>query len=225
MAEEIINKDIKWNSRLEEYFCESGEKCQSLSWLHKRAEEVFSQKAVFIELPVIILSTLNGAVSVGSTTMFGASDFASIGVGCVALLTAILGTIGSYFSFSRRAESHKIASLNYAKLYRFLSVEMSLPRNERMSPKELLKHTKVEYDRLSEISPLVPPPIIHLFRQRFSKLSGVAFPEECNGIHSIIPFEGDFPKSPPSHLQVAVINPPVLELSPAVSIKEEEGDR
>lgn len=181
-----IKKEIKWNDRLEEYFATTGEKAQSLGWLHKQSESYYSKRTVIIDLPVIVLSTLNGAVSVGSSSLFGDSGFASVGVGAVALVTAILSTIGSYFSWARRAEGHRIASLNYLKLYRFLNIEMSLPREERMRPKDLLKYVKTEYDRLAEISPLVPPPIINDFRKRFRELQGVAFPEETNGLHAII---------------------------------------
>lgn len=184
---EPITATISWNKRLEEYFAHTGEKAHCLSWIHRKAEELYSGRSVWIDLPVIILGTLNGAVSVGSDSLFGSTQYASIGVGVVALLTAILSTIGSYFAWARRAEGHRISALNYAKLYRFLSIEMSLPRHERMSPNDLLKYVKTEYDRLSEISPLVPPPIINLFREKFSdaKYDEISKPEDTNGLHAI----------------------------------------
>jgi hypothetical protein len=216
-AEQTYTTIISWNSRLEEYFAQTGEKASCLSWLHKKAEELYSNRSVVIDLPVIILSTLNGAVSVGSDSLFGGSQYASVGVGIVALLTAILSTIGSYFAWSRRAEGHRISALNYAKLYRFLSIEMSLPRPERMSPNDLLKYVKTEYDRLSEISPLVPPRIIDLFKQRFSnaKYDDISKPEDANGLHPIIVYtRSDItPLSTPSvHLQ---IRQPTITLSPS----------
>lgn len=187
------SKIIHWNPRLEEYFCHTGEKAHCLSWLHKKSEELYSGRTIFIDLPVIILGTLNGAISVGSNSLFGGSEYASVGVGAVALLTAILSTVGSYFSWSRRAEGHRISSLNYAKLYRFLSVEMALPRDERMTPTDLLKYVKTEYDRLSEISPLLPASVIELFKARFDKpeYEGISKPEDTNGLHPIIVFERD----------------------------------
>jgi hypothetical protein len=206
-ADQALTTTIHWNHRLEEYFCHTGEKAHCYSWLHKKAEELYSNRTVVIDLPVIILSTLNGAVSVGSDSLFGGSQFASIGVGIVALLTAILSTIGSYFAWARRAEGHRISALNYAKLYRFLSIEMSLPREERMSPNDLLKYVKTEYDRLSEISPLVPPSIIDLFRARFSdaKYADISRPEDTNGLHPIVVYtrETATPLPTPSiHLQI-----------------------
>ena len=176
---------IHWNSRLEEYFAQTGEKAHCLSWLHKKCEEYYTNRAVVIDLPVIVLGTLNGAASIGSSSLFGDDKFASVGVGIVALITAILSTIGSYFSWSRRSEGHKIASLNYSKLYRFLSIEMSLPRRERMTPNDLLKYVRVEYDRLSEVSPLLNPSIVNLFNKRFGELKDITLPEEANGLHPI----------------------------------------
>lgn len=187
MSDQAVTVSISWNKRLEEYFAHTGEKAHCLSWIHRKAEEMFSSRSVWIDLPVIILGTVNGAVSVGSNSLFGDAQFASVAVGGVALLTAILSTIGSYFAWQRRAEGHRISALNYAKLYRFLSIEMSLPRAERMSPNDLLKYVKTEYDRLSEISPLVPPSIITLFRNRFSdaKYDDISKPEDANGLHAI----------------------------------------
>jgi hypothetical protein len=198
MADEALTPNIQWQTNLEQYFAETGEKAHCFSWLHKRSEEFYSNKTVFIDLPVIVLSTLNGAVSVGSESLFGGSQYASVGIGVIALITAILSTVGSYFSWARRAEGHRISSLSYAKLYRFLNIEMSLPRSERMRPADLLKYVKTEYDRLSEISPLVPPAIIDMFKSRFSddKYKEISRPEETNGLHPIIIYKRTPPNSP-----------------------------
>lgn len=177
--------EINWNVKLEEYFASTGEKANCFTWLHKKAEEFYSASSIWIDLPVIILGVLNGATSIGSQSLFGDSQYASVGIGAVALLTSILNTIGSYFSWSRRAEAHKISSIQYAKLYRFISIQMSLPRNERLSPADLLKYVKEQYDRLSEISPLIPPKIIAEFKQRFKDVKDITMPEETNGLHAI----------------------------------------
>jgi hypothetical protein len=191
MAEET--RQVTWGHRLEEYFAQIGERAHCLSWLHGKSEELYSSRTAYIDLPVIIMGTLNGAISVGSDSLFGDSPYASVGVGVVALITAILTTVGTYFAWSKRAEGHRISSINYGKLYRFLSVEMSLPRAERMTPADLLKHVKSEYDRLAEISPLVPPVIIELFKARFGgeKYAEISKPEIANGLHAIEVYRAD----------------------------------
>jgi hypothetical protein len=205
MAEIEAKGLIKWNSRLEQYFSETAEKSNCFSWLHKRSEEYYSRRTVFVDLPVICLSVINGAISVGSDSLFGDAKFASVGIGAVALLTGILNAVGSYFSWSRRAEAHKQSSLQYAKLFRFLSIEMALPRDERMSPTDLLKYVRQEYDRYAETSPLIPIPIIELFRTRFTqdpKYAGIAFPEETNGLHSVVIYKDHTANPTPSQSPV-----------------------
>lgn len=185
MAE--INPNISWNTRLEAYFAQTGEKAHALAWLHKKSQERYSNMKNYTDLPVIVLGVLNGATSIGSTSLFGDSPYASVGVGIIALITAILSTISSYFKWAARAEAHKIASIQYSKLYRFLNVQCSLPRDERMKPSDLLKYTKDEYDRMVEIAPLVPPEIIAVFKYTFNKpkYKDISWPEETNGLEAI----------------------------------------
>lgn len=64
-------------------------------------------------------------------------------------------------------------------------IEMALPRDERMSPHDLLKYVKDQYDRLAEISPMVPTDIIEEFKTKFSKYTDVSKPEEANGLSKI----------------------------------------
>lgn len=191
MSEEI-SKSIAWNVRLEDYFASTGEKAHCLSYLHKRSEELYSKRRTLIDLPVIVFSGVLGFLSVGSSTMFvGASNISSIAVGVGSLFVSVLNTIGSYFQWAKRAEGHRIASIQYAKLYRFLNIEMSLPREERMSPHDLLKLTKETYDRLQEISPLIPPESINEFKTKFEseKYKDISKPEEANGLEKIIVFQ------------------------------------
>jgi hypothetical protein len=183
------SKVIHWNTNLEIFFTKTGERTLGLSVLHKKSEAYYSYLSNFINLPVIILGTLNGATSIGSSTLFGDSMYASVGIGCVALLTALLTTINSYFAWSRRAENHKISALYYGKLHRLLSVEMSLPRNERMDAQDLLKLVKNEFDRLHEISPLIPQTIIEKNRSLFEKYKDVCLPLEMNGLEKMVVFD------------------------------------
>lgn len=184
---EAPTKVIHWTTKLEEFFKEQAEKYYCYNWLHKKAEELYSHRTIFTDIPVIILGTLAGAVSVGSSSLFGNSEYSSVGIGAVVLMNSIISTISSYFGFARKAEGHRIASISYAKLHRFLAVELSLPRLERMSPADLLKMVQTETNRLSEISPLIPSKIVELFKKRFSdaKYDRIAKPSEANGLEEV----------------------------------------
>ena len=195
---EIIG-EVSWNERLEEYFASSGEKAHCLSLLHKQSESLYSYRRTFIELPVIVGSGLIGFLNAGSTSMFDDPKTSSIALGIGSLVVSILQTINTYFNWAKRAEGHRIASIQYGKLYRFLSVEMSLPRNERGSPTELLKSTKDTYDRLQEISPLLPPEVLNDFKRKYGNDKTISKPEEANGLEKIEVFtENPMRKQPSS---------------------------
>jgi hypothetical protein len=122
----------------------------------------------------------------------------SIALGIGSLFVGVINTIGSYFQWSKRAEGHRIAAIQYSKLYRFLNVEMSLPRQERMTPKELLKWTKDQYDRLQEISPIIPRDLIEKFKKDFDKpeYANISKPEEANGLEHIVIYGTETIQSP-----------------------------
>jgi hypothetical protein len=181
-------KEIQWTDDLEAYFASTGERASCLSWLHKKSESLYSKRRTYIDLPVIVLSSVIGFCTVGSTTLFaGNEQLASIVLGTSSLFVSVLNTTGSYFGWAKRAEGHRLSSIYYGKLYRFISVELTLPREERLTANEFLKYVKEQYDRLAETSPMVPSNIINMFRKRFhkDKYADVAKPEETNGLHKI----------------------------------------
>jgi hypothetical protein len=184
MSEEI-SPTIKWNTWLEEYFASTGEKAHCLSWCHKQAEALYSSRRNFIDIPSIVLSSVIGFLNAGSSSMFSDARASSIALGVGSLTVGVLQTVNTYFNWSKKAEGHRIAAIQYSKLYRFLNIEMSLPREERMSPHDLLKYTKDYYDRLQEISPLVPPETIKDFKKKFEKDTEISKPEEANGLEKI----------------------------------------
>lgn len=62
---------------------------------------------------------------------------------------------------------------------------MGLPREERQEPAVLLKLIRDEYDRLQEISPLLPPEIVKEFQTKFKEETDISKPEETNGLEQI----------------------------------------
>ena len=57
----------------------------------------------------IVLSTLIGASSIGSRSLFGESEIAPVVLGVMSIFVSLLNTLGTYFSWTRRAESHRIS--------------------------------------------------------------------------------------------------------------------
>jgi len=190
MEKEI--RQIHWSSQLEDLIAKEGEKCRGLAWLHQQASSLSQTRNNYIQLPVIVLSTLAGVGSTASSSLFeGYEKLSSIVIGLVSIGVGILNTLGGYFAFARKAEGHHIAYLHYSKLFSWISVELSLPRQERMSPDQMLKELRTAMERLAETTPLPPPNILQQFNKQFKDYKDVSKPHETNGLQKIIVYRNN----------------------------------
>lgn len=192
MSESDLAEKVSWTPLLEKYFSETAERAGCLSWLHQKSEGYYSKTKKWIELPAIVLSSVIGFGSVGSSSMFeNDTKLASIILGVMSLFVSVLQTTGSYFGWSKRAENHRLSAIHYSKLQRFISIEMKLPQAERMEPTAFLKMVKGEYDRLQEVSPLIPSHIVEEFKSKFNNenYKDISKPPECNGLEHVVVFE------------------------------------
>jgi hypothetical protein len=183
---------VEWSSQLEDILAAEGERCRGLAWLHTRAEILTGKYNSYVQVPVIILSTLAGTASVGSSTLFdGDTKTSSIAIGLVSIGVGILNTLGGFFAFAKRSEAHRIAQLSYGKLSSKITIELSLPRDERTSAESLLIHVRETMERLAETTPNCPAQIIDEFNKKFKHNHGVAMPNEVNGVHKISVYRAD----------------------------------
>jgi len=212
--ERQIQPPVGWHAALEDYFAGIGERANSLAWAHKQAESKYAAARAYIEVPCICLGVINGAVSVGSSSLFGDSPYASVGVGAVALITALLSTINSYYAFGKRQEGHRIASVQYGKLFRELAVVLSLPRAERTDPTTLLTSVRDQYDRLAESAPILPKDIIATYRSKFHTMRDIHHPEEFNGLTPILVYGRIHTDKETQHEpEASSVAPPLLSVS------------
>jgi hypothetical protein len=190
--DDTMQTGVSWNSQLERILSEEGERCLCFSWLHDRAEKKFTALHTYITIPSIILATLSGSASIGTSALINNSTVANIVIGVTTLSVGLLGTVSSFFAWAKRSESHRIATITYKKVYKFVLIELALPRTERMTAKDMLKVVRDETQRLEETCPKIPDDVIALFKNKFSTTTPeVTKPEITNGLHPIYVYPGD----------------------------------
>jgi len=177
--------EIHWNQQLEEILSREGERALCYSWLHNKSQARFAKLDTNIALPVIVLSTIAGTGSIASQSLFGGSQTANICIGVISLSVGVMNTVSNYFGFAKRSEAHRISATTYAKIHKFIVIELSLPRNERMKAKDMLKIIREQLERLNEISPQIPDIIIAQFNEKFHDQKDVSKPEITNGLDPI----------------------------------------
>jgi len=192
------DRDLSWSSSLETLIASEGERCRGLAWINQKAEIYYAHRANAIAIPVIVLSTLAGTASVGSSSLFqGDTQISSVVIGLVSIGVGILNTISSYFSWARKAEAHRIAYLSYSKLFSIIRVEMSLPRSERKQADQLLAQIRDGMERLAETTPSPPPSILDQFNIHFKdEDKSISRPIEVNGLQKVFIWkESSVPKN------------------------------
>jgi len=191
---------VNWNSQLTKLLAREGERIAGLRWLHERAERYCSIRNTWVALPVIILSTISGSASIGTD-----DPSLKIVIGTISLFVGVLNTVGAFFAYAKRQEAHRVSALQMAKLHRFIEIELSLPREERIAAKDILKIVRESVDRIGETAPSIPPPIIDLFQKKFHDTS-VAVPTIANGIDKVEIYE-DVATTPRPSVKVTIEKP------------------
>jgi hypothetical protein len=210
-----LGNNVTWTVVLEDYFAQTGEKANGLAIMHKRAESIFTRRKTYIDLPVIVGSGAVAFLNAGSSSLFADHQLAATALGVGSLVIGILNTVGTYFGWAKRAEGHRMSGIHYAKLYRFINVELHLPREQRMQPGDFLKFVKDQYDRLAELSPMIPSSITNSFSKQMEKYKDISKPEETNGLNKINIFVDSAhelesavsPLPPPPKLTIPTIKP------------------
>lgn len=194
-------EDLQYNTHLEEVIASEAEKSLVLRWLHDQAEKRYSSFNTYIAFPVIVISTLAGTASIGQDSLFGNSPAAPIVIGVMSLSVSVLNVIANFFGWAKRAEGHRISGINYSKLHRWISIELALPREQRVPAKHFLKEIREQVDRLHETSPPVPQKAIDAFSLKMKGIpTNISLPEICNHIENVEIYRG-------KNIEVIVENP------------------
>jgi hypothetical protein len=196
--------DVYWNSAIESLIKGIGEKSLSLRWLHSKSEKRYSYLNNCLAIPSIILSTITATIG---GTFAGDKTFSYI-TAVISIIVSVLTTLNSYFIFAKRAESHRITSISYSKLFLQINIELSLPRTKRMMVKQFLKSVSEQIMRLNEIEPSVPDAVIAAYNIKFNNEPDTISKPECtNGLAEIKIYLEQEPITIESPVETFPLNP------------------
>ncbi len=172
-----------WKEEEELLLKDWADKAQCYELLHAKSHAVYKQRHTYFVIPVIIISTLTGTANFAQDKV--SAKYRNIFVmvtGGFNIFAAIITTIGQFLKISEMNEGHRVASYSWGKFYRNLKTELAKHPLDRINPVDLLSMAKEEYDRLLELSPMIPKKIIQQFNLTFLKNNDIAKPEICDVI-------------------------------------------
>ena len=174
-----------WTTEQERLMSEWSDIAMCYRWLHDHSEKIYHNKTLWINIPVIVLSTLGGTANFGIQSIFSddtTKKLASFAIGGVSLFAGLLTTINNYLRYPQLEESNRVASIAWGKFQRLIAVELSLHPDERMDSMDFLKVCRSDLDRLIEQSPPIPPQAITLFEFRFGSIKELKKPDICGAL-------------------------------------------
>lgn len=174
---------LEYDANLEKLLKEQAEIAESLSILHRNSHRKFSRYTNWINIPVII-----GSSVVGFTTGLDLSYISNINVilGIISVFIGIIKSLDSYFQLGRISETHRMVSLAYAQINKKIAVELALNRKDRISPKDMLSIVKTDVKNLEDISPLIPEDILEEYKAEYGdKYEHIKKPNITNGLSPI----------------------------------------
>ena len=174
-------KPITYNTDLERLLKEHSEECESLSILHRMSYEKYNRRSNYINIPVIILSSAIGFIT-GIDLQYAQMNII-LGVGSV--FVGIIKSVDTYFQLAKRAESHRICSLQFSQISKKLQVELTLHRDQRLTAENMMNIVKTDIKNMQDIAPLIDDDIIEVYNAKYRKYKRVKKPNFVNGLTEV----------------------------------------
>ena len=174
-------KEIAYVPELEKLLQAQGEQAESWSILHNLAYEKYQFRSNIINIPVIVLSSVIGLL----TGMNIQNDDMFIILSTGSIFVSVIKSIDSYFQLQKRAEGHRICALQFSQMFKKIQIELSLQRDMRSNPKDMLTLIKTDLKNLFDIAPLIDEDIIDKYNRLYKAETDVSKPSVCNGLTHI----------------------------------------
>jgi hypothetical protein len=148
-----------WHESNEVFFKALGDESQLQALCHMKSHEEFSTRSRNYQLPIIVLSVICGSGNFVSTSFPDNQDLIILGVGVLSIFTSIISSAAQYLKLAEKSEAHRIAYVSWEKFYNNIRFQLSKRREEREDLSNYMTSITNEYQRLQEISPLLPDQI------------------------------------------------------------------
>jgi hypothetical protein len=174
-------ENITYNTELEQLLKENSEECESLSILHRMSYEKYNKRSNYINIPVIILSSAIGFIT-GIDLQY---DRMNIILGVGSVFVGIIKSVDTYFQLAKRAESHRICSLQFSQISKKLQIELTLHRRQRATAENMMNIVKTDIKNMQDIAPLIDDDIIELYNAKYRRYKRVKKPNFVNGLTEV----------------------------------------
>jgi hypothetical protein len=182
--------NLDWDKSTEQLLVTWADHAACFSWVYDRSYRRYENLNNRISVPVIIIGTIVGVLSVGINSLFPPDfiDTAQKILGGVNILMAIAGTIQNKYRFAQLSELHLNSFIEWQKFERSAKVGLAIAKEDRKPASEYIRILRHDYEKLMNNNPILPIEIIEDFRNTF-KSSNIIKPEILDTISHTTVFD------------------------------------
>ena len=180
-----------WSPAVEDVLAKFAEKCACFRYMHYHCQLYYQRESMKFALPVIILSSFTGGLSLSLNSLIPEEQQknASSGIGLVNLITGIIASVSQFLRPGPLSAEHKAASVQWGRLSRRIETTLAIPAELRSNDAQtFLKEACTEFDTLSEQSPHILKSVMKTFKEKFGEIKpadGLAQPDIADGVMRI----------------------------------------
>ena len=176
-----------WNTNMEFLIKSWGEKAAGLRYLHDNAAGRWRGFSNRLSLASIVIGVLSSGVSLVSTSIEDEESKNAVlyAVGGVGLVCTFLQSLKKFYNSEEKAADHNAVARQFGGFYRYIVLQMSLSREDRLPSDQLSEWVNKEYERMQQEARPLSGEDIQKFKKNFSN-STQAVPDVCETEHIIL---------------------------------------
>ena len=174
---QVVEKDYAWKEEQENILKKWADKALCFKMMHEKAYKRYWCLNAWFNIPIIIISTITGTGNFASGNFITGTSYFIFALGALNLFGGILATIATYTGVAQKLEAHRFSSINWDKFTRKIQIELAKSRKDRVKARDFIRQSAEEYDRLIEMSPILPNDIVSWF----TKLIRTDIDDSLNG--------------------------------------------
>lgn len=159
-----------WSDNMENLMKQWGEKAAGLRFMHAHSGGQWKAFANKLAITGIVVTGVASTLSLVATSVDdqNVKDGILFGVGGIGLVSTLVQSFKKFYNAEEKAADHGSVSKQFGSFYRYMTLQLSMSREDRDPADVLTPWALKEYERLQQESPNLGGSSVALFKKTFT---------------------------------------------------------
>lgn len=157
-----------WNDHMEDLLKAWGEKSAGLRFMHSKSASYWKSFSNKLTLWGIIVTTLSSTAALSTAGIEGEAAMPVMyAIGAVGLCGSLIQSLKKFYNAEEKAADHGSIAKQFGSFYRYMTLQLGMSREDRITAEELSNWALKEYERLQGDAPPLGGDAIKEFKETF----------------------------------------------------------